>query len=128
MSGRRWLDLWEETMAAAFAVTRHDVNGVATLTVVGELDDASGDILTMMTLDAVTSDITGLIVDLSRVTWLDAAGVHALLLGHEAAGRANCTYQLATPAVWSSTSWRPKTGRAGCWSTHTSNRELAEPP
>ena len=83
-------------MAAAFAVTRHDaVHGVATLTVVGELDDASGDILTRMTLDAVTSDVTDLIVDLARVTWLDAAGIHALLLGHEAAGRANCGYRLA---------------------------------
>jgi len=86
-------------MAAAFAVTRHDaVNGVVTLTVVGELDDASGHILTKMTLDAVTSDVTELIVDLARVTWLDAAGVHALLIGHEAAGRTNCTYQLANPS------------------------------
>jgi anti-anti-sigma regulatory factor len=99
MSGRRWPDLWEEAMAAAFAVTRRDaVNGVATLAVVGELDDASCHILTKMTLDALTSDVTELIVDLARVTWLDEAGVDALLLGHEAAGRANCTYQLANPS------------------------------
>jgi anti-anti-sigma factor len=86
-------------MAAAFAVTRHDtVNGVATLTVIGDLDHASGDILTRMTLDAVTGDVKELIVDLTRVTWLDTAGVLALLLGHETAGRANCTYQLANPS------------------------------
>ena len=56
-------------MAAAFAVARHDaVDGVVALTVVGELDSVSGDILTTMTLDAVADDITDVVVDVGRVT------------------------------------------------------------
>ena len=86
-------------MAAAFAVARHDaVDGVVALTVVGELDLVSGDILTRMTLDAVVGAVTEVLVDLARVTWLDAAGVAALLRGHDAALRAGCTYRVANPS------------------------------
>ena len=86
-------------MAAAFAVGRHDaVDGVVALTVVGELGIVSGDVLTRMTLDAVADDVKDVVVDLARVTWLDAAGVDALLLGQDAARRAACTYRVANPS------------------------------
>jgi anti-sigma B factor antagonist len=86
-------------MAAAFAVGRHDAaQGVVALTVVGELDIVSGDILARMTLAAVAGDVNEVVVDLARVTWLDAAGVDALLLGHGAAVRAGCTYRVANPS------------------------------
>lgn len=86
-------------MAAAFAVGRHDaIDGAVALTVVGELDMVSGGILTRMTLDAVGNDVKEVVVDLARVTWLDAAGVEALLLGHGAALRAGCTYRVANPS------------------------------
>jgi len=86
-------------MAAAFAVDRHDaVNGVVALTMVGELDIVSGDILTRMTLDAVANDVTEVVVDLARVTWLDATGVDALLLGQDVTLRTGCTYRVANPS------------------------------
>jgi anti-sigma B factor antagonist len=86
-------------MAAAFAVAGHDaVDGVVALTVVGELDMVSGDILTRMTLDAIAGAVNGVVVDLAWVTWLDAAGVEALLLGHDAAPQAGCTYRIVNPS------------------------------
>ena len=85
-------------MAAAFAVGRHDsIGGVVALMVVGELDGVSGDILTRMTLDAVANDVKEVVVDLAGVTWLDAAGVEALLLGHDAVLRAGCAYRVTNP-------------------------------
>jgi len=109
------LDLSEGRMAAAFAVDRHDaVNGVVALTMVGELDIVSGDILTRMTLDAVANDVTEVVVDLARVTWLDATGVDALLLGQDVTLRTGCTYRVA--AALSSTSWKPPTGSGNCTS------------
>jgi hypothetical protein len=56
---------------------RDAVDGVVALTVVGELGIVSGDVLTRMTLDAVADDVKEVVVDLARVTWLDAAGVDA---------------------------------------------------
>jgi anti-sigma B factor antagonist len=89
----------EEPMDAGFAVARRNaVNGVVTLTVAGQLDDVSGDILNTMTLDAVTSDVNELVVDLARVSWMDEAGVDALLRGHDAALRAGCTYRITNPS------------------------------
>jgi anti-anti-sigma factor len=86
-------------MAASFAVGRHDeADGVVALTVVGELDMVSGDILTRMTVTAVGTDVEEVVVDLARVTWLDAAGVDALLRGRGAALRAGCTYRVANPS------------------------------
>jgi anti-anti-sigma factor len=86
-------------MAAAFAVGRHDaIDGVVALTVVGELDRVSGDILTRMTLDAVADDVKEVVVDLARVSWLDPVGVEVLLLGHDAARRAGYTYRVTNPS------------------------------
>jgi anti-anti-sigma regulatory factor len=84
---------------AAFAVARRDaVDGVVALTVVGGLDKVSGDILSTMTSDSLGRDVDELVVDLAQVTWLDQAGVDALVLGQETALRAGCRYRVANPS------------------------------
>jgi anti-anti-sigma regulatory factor len=54
--------------------------------------------LTRMTLAAVADAVNGVVVDLAHATWLDAAGVDALLTGHGAAARAGCTYRVVNPS------------------------------
>lgn len=66
-------------------VTRMDTADGIRLTAAGELDRASAPILAAE-LDRAFDHGTGVVlVDLGAVTFMDSAGVHALVVGHNAA-------------------------------------------
>ena len=49
-------------------------------------------------MGAVADGVSDVVVDVARVTWLDAVGVDALLLGQDAARRAACPYRVSNPS------------------------------
>jgi anti-anti-sigma factor len=77
----------EDSMVAPFAVTeRDDGAGVHRLMVTGELDEDTSDGCAALIANAAQHhDVSQVVVDLRRVTFVSAAGVRALLLGREAA-------------------------------------------
>jgi anti-sigma B factor antagonist len=86
-------------MTQSFAVRRHDDgDGAAHLAVTGEIDGETCDALVALIANAAARPGTeALVVDLARVTFLDASGVRALLRGAEVAARHNIGYSLANP-------------------------------
>jgi len=76
-------------METPFAVTKHvDGAGVSRLLVAGELDQDTGDTLTSLIVNAAEQHgVSTVVVDLRQATFLAAAGVRALLRGHDAAVR-----------------------------------------
>lgn len=76
-------------MALSLSV-RHET-GVAMVSIEGELDLASAGELESCLAELTGSPVTGLVVDLTGVTFIDSAGINALLKGRrlaEAGGRA----------------------------------------
>ncbi|WP_306214491.1 STAS domain-containing protein [Actinoplanes sp. RD1] len=86
-------------MTQSFAARRHDAgDGVAHLVVVGEIDTETSDVLvTLIASAAGRPGTVELVVDLTRVGFLDAAGVRALLRGADTAARHGVGYRLANP-------------------------------
>ncbi|WP_433796693.1 STAS domain-containing protein [Actinoplanes sp. CA-252034] len=73
-------------MTAFTATKRDDGAGVFRLLIAGELDEDVDDVLACLIVDAVEQpEVSEIVVDLRRVTFLAAAGVRALLRGYEAA-------------------------------------------
>ncbi|WP_236718615.1 STAS domain-containing protein [Actinoplanes sp. TFC3] len=67
-------------------IKRSDGAGVSRLLIAGDLDDDTGATLVRLILNAAEQyDVSEVVVDLQRVTFLAAAGVRALLLGRGAA-------------------------------------------
>ncbi|WP_433306572.1 STAS domain-containing protein [Actinoplanes sp. CA-030573] len=82
-------------MANPFAVSKEDRAGVAWLSVTGEIDqDVSACLATFLTNAVTQPGVTEVVVDLRHVTFLAAAGVRALLSGHEAATGRGCAYRV----------------------------------
>lgn len=82
-------------MANPFAVSKEDRSGTAWLSVTGEIDqDVSGCLATLLKNAVAQPGVTEVVVDLRHVTFLAAAGVRALLEGHEAATARGCGYRL----------------------------------
>jgi anti-anti-sigma factor len=73
-------------MVTPFAVTKCDEGaGVHRLLIAGELDEDTSDTCAALIANAAGHhDVSQVVVDLRRVTFLAAAGVRALLLGREA--------------------------------------------
>ncbi|WP_229067546.1 STAS domain-containing protein [Actinoplanes sp. DH11] len=74
-------------MLTPFSVTKRDDGaGVSRLVVAGELDEDSGDgLIALMMNAAEQADVSEIVVDLRKVTFVSAAGIRALLLGRDAA-------------------------------------------
>ena len=74
-------------MNAAFAVHKHeDGDGTVRLAVSGEIDNDLSFALTTIIINSAEQHGTAeLVIDLRRVSFLSAAGIHALLRGRAAA-------------------------------------------
>ena len=74
-------------MGAPFRISKHDPGvGIARLTITGDLDRETCDVVTTVVTNALREGrVRELVVDLRHVGFLDAMGVRALLLGHQAA-------------------------------------------
>ncbi|WP_229070898.1 STAS domain-containing protein [Actinoplanes sp. DH11] len=69
-------------------VRAHRTGGQQTLYPIGELDAVVADHFEVMVATALADDrLTGVVVDLSAVTFLDCAGIGALIAGRHAALR-----------------------------------------
>ena len=81
------------------SISRHQIHeGVVRLCVTGEVDLATSDLLAVTIHDAITAGhLERLVVDLDKVTFLDAAGVHALVAGHRLAAKHGVTYLVTHP-------------------------------
>lgn len=66
------------------SVVRHDVDGVAVLGLEGEVDYQSASALTRAMPRADADPGRRLVLDLSRVTFMDSSGVNALIGAHQA--------------------------------------------
>lgn len=84
-------------MGAPFRISKHDAgDGVARLTVTGDLDRETCEVLTTVVTNALREGrVRELVVDLRHVGFLDAMGVRALLLGHQAAAEHGSGWQVA---------------------------------
>jgi anti-anti-sigma factor len=72
-----------------------DGPGAARLAVAGEIDADVSDALTAIIAEAAgRAGVPELVVDLHRVSFLAAAGVHALVAGREAALREECGFRV----------------------------------
>lgn len=60
-------------------------HGTMRIPVAGEIDAETADMLLLVLVDALAGDVSGVEVDLSRVTFLDAGGVRVLLAGRRRA-------------------------------------------
>jgi len=82
-----------------FSLTRHQCDDrVFTLSPVGELDMCAVDRLGSAIQDALgTQHCAGVVVDLARVTFLDCAGIGALMAGRNTAVRHGCGYTVVNP-------------------------------
>jgi anti-anti-sigma factor len=83
-------------MTTPFAVSGHDDGaGTAQLSLAGELDqDTCGGLAAMIVKAAEQHGISEVVVDLQQVTFLGAAGVHALLGGRHAAAANGHAYRV----------------------------------
>ena len=69
----------------ALSLSVHYDNGVATVSAQGEVDLASADELETRFGELTSPDVTSVVVDLEGVTFLDSAGINALLKGRRLA-------------------------------------------
>ena len=81
------------------SISRHQVHqGVVRLCVTGEVDLATSDLLAVTIRDAITpGHLQRLVVDLDKVTFLDSAGVDALVAGQRLAAQYGVTYLVTQP-------------------------------
>jgi len=81
------------------SISRHQIHdGVVRLCVTGEVDLATSDLLAVTIHDAITAgQVQRLVVDLDKVTFLDPAGVAALVAGHRLAAEHGVTYLVTQP-------------------------------
>jgi anti-anti-sigma factor len=71
---------------------------VVRLCVTGEVDLATSALLAVTIRDAITAgQVERLVVDLDKVTFLDSAGVAALVAGHRLAAEHGVTYLVTQP-------------------------------
>jgi anti-anti-sigma factor len=79
----------EGPLVTPFTVTKRDDGaGVHRLMIVGELDEDTSDGCAALIVNAAEHhDVSQIVVDLRRVTFIAAAGVRALLLGRDATMR-----------------------------------------
>jgi anti-anti-sigma factor len=64
----------------------------------GEVDMATGGMLEAATRSCLSeSDLTGLIVDLAQVTFLDSEGIRVMVVAHHAATNQGVTFRVANP-------------------------------
>jgi anti-anti-sigma factor len=82
-----------------FSLTRDQRDdGVVTLTPAGEVDMGAVDTLGSALQDALsTPDRVDVVVDLARVTFLDCAGIGALVAGRNTAVSGQCGYTVVNP-------------------------------
>jgi len=73
---------------------RRDADAI-TVTVRGEIDLGNVDQLTTGIATAVRDDVTSIVVDLSGVTFMDSAGISALLAGRRTADEHGKAYRVA---------------------------------
>jgi anti-anti-sigma factor len=75
---------WDRTAPVLLGMrTTTDRTGTVTLTVAGEVDLATAGALRQAIVDLLqTAGIRRLVVDFAQISFLDAAGVAALLAGH----------------------------------------------
>jgi anti-sigma B factor antagonist len=80
-----------------FGVSRHELaGGVVRLAVAGELDLAvSEELATAQLREIETAGVTGLLIDLQQVTFLDSTGVSALVAGLSEARRRGIAFTVA---------------------------------
>jgi anti-sigma B factor antagonist len=86
-------------MGDRIAAHRHDNQaGLTRLTVSGEIDVDTSEILSALIAEAAAQPgTTGVVIDLHQVSFLDAAGIRALLASRETAQQHGCTYHVANP-------------------------------
>jgi anti-anti-sigma factor len=78
------------------SVSTHTAHGVATLRLAGEVDLTAVDELTTAIGQAVQDPgVRGVVVDLARLSYLDSAGVAALVHGHRLADQHGRAYRVA---------------------------------
>lgn len=82
-----------------FAVNRHELPaGVVRLELVGEVDMAvAAEVAAAQTREIDTPGVTGLVVDLQRVTFLDSTGIAALVTGMRAARGGGIAFTVTNP-------------------------------
>ncbi|MFE2534782.1 STAS domain-containing protein [Streptomyces sp. NPDC059371] len=72
--------------------------GIALVTVAGELDVETAPELHHRLADQIRGGRRHLLLDLSAVPFMDSSGINALLKAHDAAGRAGGGLRLVSPA------------------------------
>lgn len=88
----------EAPMTPLRITTDVDQRGVATIGVVGELVmDTADELLTKITTTLGADHVTRVVVDLSRVSFLDMVALSALLRGRAAALRAGASFRAVRP-------------------------------
>jgi anti-anti-sigma factor len=85
-------------MTERFAVhLRDDGAGVARVAVSGEVDADTGNTLSAVIAAAARLEIADVLIDMEHVSFLDAAGIRALILGRDAVRRQGHTYRVVNP-------------------------------
>ena len=79
----------------AISVSTHRRDGIATVSVTGELDLAAGEVVAQAIGQAVTaSGTSAVIVDLSALAFVDSSGISVLLKGRREADRTGVAYRI----------------------------------
>ena len=80
---------------AAISINRHVVHhGVVRWAVAGDVSSATSELLTCAIRNAIFGGLFEVVVDVSRVTRLDASGIGALLRGQDLAAEHGVGYRL----------------------------------
>jgi len=85
-------------MPAPFEVSKHNADdGAVHLLVSGEVDRDTSEVLSAIIINTLrVRRIREVVIDLRRVTFLDAAGIRALLIGFHAAVEQGCRFSVAS--------------------------------
>jgi anti-anti-sigma factor len=85
-------------MTHFFAVRRHNLGaGRVKIVVSGEIDVDTSEALGALIIETAQAGTVELIIDLDCVTFLDAAGIRALLVGRAVAARHGCACRVTNP-------------------------------
>jgi anti-sigma B factor antagonist len=79
----------------ALSLSTHQTQGVVTLSASGEIDLPAASELETRLGELAGSGVTGLVVDLAGVTFLDSAGINALLKGRRLADTRDLDFQIS---------------------------------
>jgi stage II sporulation protein AA (anti-sigma F factor antagonist) len=71
---------------------------VSRVTLVGELDSGTAEHFARTVVELRTSGASQVVVDLSRVTFLDSSGINALVVSHDTAAAAGGSVIFAAPS------------------------------